>query len=539
MPIGTSIRGQAARKMTNKNTVLVVFAPFGTDEELSTFPDGKSLLLSKHPLVIALGEVARTGVHVVALIDRVDNDSILIEIPGGNPKGAVATSCWKQDMSSPRSLAGLLERAAKCHKGADIVLALEGHGAGYLPEIDTRKITHENLTKTAGGPVRWELNPTGTPGKAPVLPMGAPVLAMGAPVLPMGAPVLPTNHLPMSTWGLGEALRLARRRGVPTLRVVHLDNCFNMSAELLHTLMPHAEFASGYANYNFFTAGVPYPAVFQAMQRQGGFTAEQLARAFAKGNGDLLDAKGNHPTVGGTVKLSRMKDVAARIDRLADVLIAAMVGAGAGRAALVGRIEQAIRRAMQYDTNGDFVLDVPDQMTDLMGFAAHLQDADLAFDPATVVPAAKALQAALAAVKQYGANDRPWLVPDASPIRWNFSERTLAMNILLPDPTRQGLWDWRTPFYMNVDAENDDPKVQPHVIDFLKATDWVDFLREYHKDTPFVGLLPALIPDFPVFKADYKPGGDSGPVGGPTGGPVGGPPTGQTGATVAPRRRRR
>ena len=47
--------------------------------------------------------------------------------------------------------------------------------------------------------------------------------------------------------------------------------------------------------------------------------------------------------------------------------------------------------------------------------------------------------------------------------------------------------------------------MQPHIIDFVKVTDWVDFIIEYHKDVPFVGLLPAEIPEFPVFNANFEP----------------------------------
>ena len=79
------------------------------------------------------------------------------------------------------------------------------------------------------------------------------------------------------------------------------------------------------------------------------------------------------------------------------------------------------------------------------------------------------------------------------------------MNIFLPDPDLSGLWDWRSPFYLAVDAESDRPLVQPHVIDFLKVTDWVDFIKELHRDVPFVGLLAAVIPTFPVFNATYEP----------------------------------
>ena len=51
-----------------------------------------------------------------------------------------------------------------------------------------------------------------------------------------------------------------------------------------------------------------------------------------------------------------------------------------------------------------------------------------------------------------------------------------------------------------------DQDFQPHIIDFLKVTDWVDFLIEYHKDSKeWVRLLPAAIPEFPVFNAKFDP----------------------------------
>ena len=40
----------------------------------------------------------------------------------------------------------------------------------------------------------------------------------------------------------------------------------------------------------------------------------------------------------------------------------------------------------------------------------------------------------------------------------------------------------------------------------MKVTDWVDFIIEYHKDSQEpVRLLPARIPQFPVFNASFDP----------------------------------
>jgi hypothetical protein len=511
-PASARARGgdrQDGPRLDASRLVFVVYAPFGTDELLSTFPDGAPAL-TDHPLVQALRGVAAAGVPVVALIDRVGDDTRLLEIEPGRPPRERITSCWKQDMASPRTLAGLLRRAAACHPKADLVLALEGHGAGYLPEIDRRQVTHANLTLTPGGDtVRWEINPIvpdaggapTLPMGAPILPMGAPILPMGAPILPMGAPILPTNHLPLSTWALGEALRLSQQpdgkvRAAPRVRVVHLNNCFNLSVEVLHTLAPWADWATAYGNYNFFTAGESYPALFRAVARRGVVTAGALARGFARGNDLSLQSPPQHPTFGGTVRLADMKAVAEKLDGLSARLVAWLSPlAGLARETAVQAVAKAIARAQQLDSDGDLRLEVPDAQTDLLSLAAHLQDADLAL-PADVVTAAGDLATVLAGIKQYGAVDRPWMLPASAGVVWDFSAPTLAMNILLPDPGRQGLWDWRSPFYLAIDAENDTPRVQPHVIELLKTTDWVDFLKEYHRQTPFKGLFPARIPEF-------------------------------------------
>lgn len=554
MPKIPAPHDESARRLRNERLVLVVYAPFGTDETLSTYPDGSSTQLDQHPLYRSLIGVAKSGVSVCALIDRVGCDTVLVEIPGGKPAQARTCSCWKQDMASPRTLAGLLGRAQACHPKSTLVLALEGHGAGYLPDIDRRKITHQNLTTGANGSIKWEINPAPAvqPGDtppdmgSPILPMGGPiqpvmggpiqpvmggpiqpvmggpiqpapgdddpVLPMGGPIQPGVSPLLPANHWLLSTWGLAEALRLARdEHGASRVAVVHLNNCFNLSTELLHTLMPHADYATGYANYNFFTAGTTYPALFQALRGKA-YSAEDLARSFALGNRDLLQAKHHHPTIGGMIRLDRMDGVAKRVDRLAGAMVDALTGAGAGRAALAHLIQQAIERAQPYDTDGSFRLEMPDQMIDLMSLAVHLQAPDLPL-PAPVKVAAHELHRALAKVKQYGANDRPWLVEPPPTVRWDFRSRDLAMNILLPDPDRRGLYDWRSIYYLNKNAEADVPLVQPHVIDFLKHTRWVDFVIAYHQGAPFKGLLPALIPSFPVFNARYKPGRDGGTAG--------------------------
>ena len=46
------------------SVLLAVYAPFGTDSVLSTFPDGASQTLAQHPLVQGLLKVAASGVHL-------------------------------------------------------------------------------------------------------------------------------------------------------------------------------------------------------------------------------------------------------------------------------------------------------------------------------------------------------------------------------------------------------------------------------------------------------------------------------------------
>jgi hypothetical protein len=119
-----------------------------------------------------------------------------------------------------------------------------------------------------------------------------------------------------------------------------------------------------------------------------------------------------------------------------------------------------------------------------------------------VAQAAAALEEVLGGIKRYGDRGTPWMAPTKL---WDFSVKDLAMSIFLPDPLRIGRWDWRSPYYLDVNPDPTKPQVQRHIIDFLKVTDWVDFLIEYHKDVPFVGLLPAQLPQFPHFNRHYQP----------------------------------
>ena len=502
--------------------VFAVYAPFGTDPVLSQYPNPGQVPIRQQPLVRALQAVAAEGANVSALIDLYEDDSWLVEIPAFEPKAMVITSAWKQDMSAPQALAGFLRRTAQRFPCGSLVLALEGHGGGFVPDIDPLRITAKSISSwgpAGANKLRWVKSEAQTRFEPEA---GSPALPMTAPELPMTAPELPASRLPMSTWALGEALRSAVKAGVPKPAVIHFNNCFNASVELLHTVAPWAGVATAYANYDFFTAGAAYPAVFKRLRAAGNASAEQLAQWFAQENGALLNAKKNHPTVGATVVLSRMAGLSTALDKLADTMTAAL--RSPQRADALARIQQAAIAAQHYDTEPGYELQAPDQFVDLGSFAVQLQAAFAALTP--VAKAAADVQTACAGVWQYGAWDRPWM--DETRI-WDFRARHLGLNILLPDPARQGVWDWRSPYYLSGKVDPVKPPAHRHVIGFLadqgsQRPRWVEFIVEYHRDVPFVGFLPARPPLFPVLDLNFKPQlphpgdnatGNPGPTGNP------------------------
>ena len=98
---------------------------------------------------------------------------------------------------------------------------------------------------------------------------------------------------------------------MPKLAVIHFDNCFNMSAEVLHTVAPYAEYATGYPNYNSSPPAKAIrrcsPQLAQQARRRPGNWRAPSPRATRRSS-----AKGNHPTLGCTVRLARMKDITER-----------------------------------------------------------------------------------------------------------------------------------------------------------------------------------------------------------------------------------
>jgi hypothetical protein len=427
------------------SVLLAVYAPFGSDPSLSTYPDGSTTRLTQHPLLHNLLAATRQGVHVAALVDGVGPETCLVEIPARHPGRMQTTTCWKQDMASPYTLAGFLNRAHATHPTAAIVLVIEGQGLGFMPEIDQAAMRPRNLNR----------------------PLTREDLLVTCPWHPAGA-------WPMSTWGLGHALRVARGRGVPRLAVLHLNHSFSMSVEVMHTVAPHAEYATGYSGTTYFTAGGSYAWVFEHLARMGKATSAELANWLAGGSGPR-PAAGPHTATGGAIQLDRMADIAHRIDNLSDALLATMRGSDATpRSQSINMVQRAVEAARR-----DAGLATSMGVIDLGALAGALKSAGTP----SVSTTAAALESALRGRGRRQPPDGAWGPASAPRVLWDALASDLAMNIHFPDPFRRGAWDWRSAWYMDVSAARHSPT--PHaVIDFLKETDWVDFIDDYHLSTP-------------------------------------------------------
>src|SRR5262245_47657480 len=169
------------RSECGDSIVLAVYAPFGSDPTLSYYPGQKARPVAQHPLVQSLAKVSALGIHVYALIDLVGDDSYVVEFDAGSSTPRVV-SAWKQDMTSPRALAGFLRHVEACRPGSAVVLALEGHGAGFLPDLDTSQLATERVTDQ--GQIEWRTVAVG--GSSIPLPTGSPILPTGSPILPTG-----------------------------------------------------------------------------------------------------------------------------------------------------------------------------------------------------------------------------------------------------------------------------------------------------------------------------------------------------------------
>ncbi len=494
------------RQLRAGETVFVVYAPFGDDPMLTYQPDETATELSQHTLVRSLMTLADFGVHVIALIDRMHRQTYLLDIPGAASAQLTQTSQGKLDMTAPETLTWLLQTASARHPNAKIVLSLEGHGAGFLPFLDAAVV---NEALNSASDIEWRISSDGTrPTKrgGGVLPRTRGVLPRTRGVLPQAIGVLP--GMPMATYALGLAFKTAIDSGVPKLSVVHFCNCFNLSIEILHTIMPYAEFAAGYPNYNYFTSGETYPTVFAPLKNGGVMTERELATGFAKANGDSLRARTGHPSAGGAIELARMKEISERVDDFADALLHALRSTtGKKRVDVREWIRTSIADAQQYDSSGNFGLESSDQFTDIRGFAMwminnacdHLSTCN---KYPHIIETAQALAFSAVEVIVYADSGSPWMAPQA---KFEFDDMRMAMNVLLPDPMLEGVWDWRSPYYLEVNPDPADPKVQVGIIDFLQVTDWVDFIIEYHKGVKFRRFLPRAKPVFPVFNPTFVP----------------------------------
>lgn len=488
--------------------VLAVYAPFGSDENLSVLPKKTQAPIDQQEIVKQLHRVAEQGINVSALVDLFEDDTWLVEMAAGKKPAVGICSAWKQDMSRPQALAGFLRRVHARFPKSHIVLSLEGHGAGYLPELDFARLGHDDQTETkAGEQLRWTQSPEGTT----VEPAdGAPTLPADYRILPPTTPGFPASHLPLSSWAVSAALKSAIQCGVPRPVIVNFANCFNASVEHLHGIAKLAGYATGYANYNYFTAGITYPEVFRRFIAGGTGSAADLAALFVTVNGELLDHKGHHPLVGAMVPLARFGAISRAVDRLARELVDAMRANGTVRL----DIRDVAAGALQYDTDQDYDLEVPDQTIDLGGFARALLNAPQFATRTDVLKAAKDVLKAIDGLHRHGSDDDPYMNRGN---RWNFSDPDLALSLFFPDPRLEGLWDWRSPFYMAGEVKPDEPPALRAQIDFLRnrpggrRAPWAEFIEVYHEGVKFTRFLPVKELVFPKFDARYDPKKDQTP----------------------------
>ncbi len=520
LPTLEPLRRLRAAAAADDSLVFAVYASFGTDPILSLYPDvdAPQAAILKQALVQNLKLVAAEGVNVSAVIDLFEDDTYLVEIPAGRPQDMAVLSTWKQDMSAPQALAGFLRRTRARFPCSTIVLALEGHGGGFVPSIDPSLIKPETATHWTrngqAGQVRWISGEKQTSFEAEA---GSPALPMDNPTLPMDNPTLPLARMPMSTWALGQALQSAIKSGVPRPAIIHFNNCFNASVELLHTVAPFADHATGYANYDFFTAGAAYPALFKKLRQSPVPVSRAVfARWFALFNQAELAKQAGHPTVGSAVPLASMRKlVSPALDALANELVKSLQ---ANRPDARKRIRDAAMAAQHYDTVPGYELKVPDQFIDIASFAAALQNS---FGPGTVSTAAGKLLTVLAGFYVYGDVGSPSMAGSPAVI-YDFSDKRLGLNILFPDPDLSGQWDWRSPYYLSgvpYDPVKKEPPAQRHVIDFLadpapgRKQPWVNLINEYHLGIPFVGFFAVQPFLFPLANPKRRNGGKPGSTG--------------------------
>jgi Clostripain family len=479
---------------------LALYAPLRNDDTLSRYNtlQPPSAAIEDHELLRSLRGVSAQGVHVVALIDRLfEPHSWLVQIPAGRPYDVQIDALGQPvHMDAPQALADLLRRAFAVDPKAEVVLCMEGHGAGYLPKLNPIGLLEEDLADldplSPGGVVRWQ------PPNVAIGDEDRPILPSGYP--PTGGPPAWQNNLGLlSTWDIGEALRLAvatREACGRKVALIHFDNCFNMSVEMMSTVAPHAHYATGYMNYNFFTGGASYADVFARLNAQANAGAAELAVLFAQGNQTELNKLAGHPTTGSAVALKRLPGIVQSI-----YCLAAALTQDAQTAAGRGHIQKSITAAVQYDTGSGFDLEVPDQLTDLRSLAQEI--CRLKSLSTQTLAAAQDLFQALDGIKVYGDQGGPlFLQGQEPPVRWDF-EGALAMSIFCPDPAREGLWDPRSPYYLL-------PPIAalPDVIDFLRPqgewpNPWQEFIVEYHRGAAFKGYAyPRIVT--PVLGAKPK-----------------------------------
>ena len=106
-------------------------------------------------------------------------------------------------------------------------------------------------------------------------------------------------------------------------------------------------------------------------------------------------------------------------------------------------------------------LEAPDQLTDLASFADALLAHDFRAHPG-VLRSAKALKDALVGIKVYGSpEEQPW-VGGGHEHHLGLQRRRAGDEHLPARPLLRGLWDWRSPYYLDINPDPNKPRAAAH-----------------------------------------------------------------------------
>ena len=266
----------------------------GGDEVLSTYPRAAR---RRWPSIRSRGlVVAAQGIHVAALIDRAGRH-LAARDRAGKPAEAKVTSRWKWNMARRPTLAGFLRHAHQRRPTSAIVLA--------PPEIEAQSAAAENRPQLSSG---TSTGPRAVRRCCP--PWARPAAGRGSP----RCRGRPAADRPDAAVHLGPWARRSRRRSTPA--------CLEAGGDPLRQLLQHVRRGAAHRGalrrvrhrlpelHNLLHRRRRVSGGVRAARAVGhGDAQPELARAFAKRNEKILEAKGQPFDARLQRGLARMKDI--------------------------------------------------------------------------------------------------------------------------------------------------------------------------------------------------------------------------------------